>query len=63
MEMYYAALIYDWIPGMQSGLSDIEMCSRSIFDPLSETLSNAHVWGCPKYILDTNLQRPGVKYT
>ena len=63
MEMDYAAWIYDWIPGMQSCLSNIEIWSRSIFDPVSETLSNAHVCGCPKYILDTNLQRPGVIFT
>ena len=46
---------------MQSGLSAIEIWSRSRFEPVSETLRNYHVWGCPKYVLEPNLQKPGVK--
>ena len=26
-----------------------------------ETLSNFHVWGCPTYVLEPKLQKPGVK--
>ena len=43
MEMYYAVLVYNRNPGMQSGLSAIEIWSRSRFEPVSETLSNFHV--------------------
>ena len=28
---------------------------------MSETLSNCHVWGCPTYVLEKKLQKPGVK--
>ena len=28
---------------------------------MSETLCNFHVWGCPKYVLEPKLQKPGVK--
>ena len=45
---------------MQSGLSAIEIWSRSRFEPVSETLSNFHVWGCPTYVLEAKLQKPEV---
>ena len=28
---------------------------------MSETLRNCHVWGCPTYVLEPKLQKPGVK--
>ena len=28
---------------------------------MSKTLSNCHVWGCPTYVLEPKLQKPGVK--
>ena len=31
-----------------------------MFEPVSETLSNCHSCGCPKYCLETKLQNPGV---
>ena len=46
---------------MQSGLYAIEIWSKSMFDPVSETISNFYVWGCPTYILETALYKPGVK--
>ena len=46
---------------MQYGLSAIDIWSRSRFETVSETLSNFHVWGCPTYVLEPNLQKPGVK--
>ena len=46
---------------MQSGLSAIEIWLRSRFEPVSETLSNCHVLGCPTYVLEPKLQKPGVK--
>ena len=39
----YAVWTYNWIPGMQYGLSDIEIWSRLRFEPVSETLSNYHL--------------------
>ena len=27
---------------------------------MSETLSNCHVWGCPAYVLEPKLHKPGV---
>ena len=61
MEMYYAVWFYNRTPDMQSEFSAIEIWSRSILEPLSETLSNCHVWGCPTYALEPKLQKPGVK--
>ena len=48
----YAVWVYNRIPDIQSGFSAIEIWSRSMFEPVSETLSNFHVWGCPIYILE-----------
>ena len=44
MAMDYAVWVYNRTPDMQSGLSAIEIWSRSRFEPVSETLSNCHVW-------------------
>ena len=35
MAMDYSVWVYNWIPDMQSGLSSIEIWSRSMFDPVS----------------------------
>ena len=61
MAMDYAVWVYNRTPDIQSGLSAIEIWSRSRFEPVSETLSNFHVWGCPTYVLEPKLQKPGVK--
>ena len=58
MVMDYAVWVYTRTPDMQSVLSAIDM---SMFEPVSETLSNFHVWGCPTYVLEPKLQEPGVK--
>ena len=55
--MDYAVWIYNWIPGMQSGLYDIEIWSRSRFETVSETLSNYTFWGCTTYLFKPNLQK------
>ena len=34
MAMYYAVWVYNWTPDMQSGLSAIEIWSRSRFEPV-----------------------------
>ena len=59
--MDYAVWVYNRTPDMQSGLSAIEIWSRSRFESVSETLSNCHVWGCTIYVLEQNLRKPGVK--
>ena len=46
---------------MQPGLSAIKIWSRSRFEPVQETLSNCHVWGCTTYFLEPKLQKPVVK--
>ena len=61
MAMDYAVRVYNRSPDMQSGLSAIEIWSSSRFEPVSETLSNCHIWGCPTYVLEPKLQNPGVK--
>ena len=61
MAMDYAVWVYNRTPDMQSGLSAIEIWSRSRFEPVSETLRNCHVWGCLTYVLEPKLQNPGVK--
>ena len=61
MAMDYTVWVYNRTPDIQYGLSAIEIWSRSRFEPVSETLSNCHVWGCPTYVLEPKLQKPGVK--
>ena len=61
MKMNYDVWVYNWIPYVQYGLSAIKICSRSRFEPLSETLTNYSFWGFPTYILEPKLQNPGVK--
>ena len=61
MTMDFSVWIYNQIPDMQSDLSAFEILSRSKFEPVSETISNCHVWGCRTYVLEPNFQNPGVK--
>ena len=61
MEINYYVWYYNQIPDMQSGLPTIEIWSRLRFEPVSETINNCHVWGCPTYVLKPKLQKPGVK--
>ena len=60
MAMDYALWVYNRIPDTQYILSAIEKWSRSRFEPVSETLSNCHVWGFPTYVSEPKLQKPGV---
>ena len=55
MAMDYVVWFYNQIPDMHSGLSTIEIWSRSKFEPVSETFSNCHVWCYPKYVLEAKL--------
>ena len=65
MVMDYAVWVYNRIPDLQSGLSAIEIWSRSRsrFEPVSETLGNYHVGFCPTYVLESKLNKPGLKIT
>ena len=61
MAMDYSVWVYNRNPDMQYGLSVIEIFSSSRFEPVSETLINFHVWGCPTYVLEPKLHNPVVK--
>ena len=63
MEMDYSVWVYNRISDIQSGLSAIEIWSRSRFEPVLETLRNCHVWGCPTYVLEPKFQKPSMKIT
>ena len=52
--------IYNRISNIKSGLYDIEIWLSSRLEPVSETLSNCHVWDYITYILELKLQKPGV---
>ena len=43
MVIDYTVWVYNPTPDSQSGLFAIEICSRSRFEPVSETLSNCHI--------------------
>ena len=55
ISMDYYVWVYNQIPYMQSILSAIEILSISRFEPVSETLINFNVWGCPRYVLEPKL--------
>ena len=61
MAMDCSVWVYNRVPDMQSGLSAIKIWSRSSFEPVSETLSNCHVWGFTAYVLEPNFPNTGVK--
>jgi hypothetical protein len=59
--MDYAVWIYNRIPHMDTGISPLEMWSRSCYQSTSEVLVNCHTWGCPVFILEPKLCKSGVK--
>ena len=61
MAMDYSVWFYNQIPDMMSGLSAIEIWSRSRFEIVSETLRDCHVWGCTTYVLEPKFRNYGVK--
>ena len=61
MVMDYAISVYNRIPDMQFGLSAIEIWSRSRIEPVSENLSNCHVWCYQTYVLEPYFQNSGLK--
>jgi len=61
MAMDHAAWIYNRIPQQGSGLSPLELWTRSTAMNVADTLGNCHVWGCPTFILDPKLRKDGAK--
>ena len=59
--MDHAVWLYNRIPQTQSGLSPLELWTRSTAFNISDTLNNCHVWGCPVFVLDPKLRKDGVK--
>ena len=60
METYFVVSVYNQILDVQSGLSTFEIWTILRFDPVPETLSNCHVWGCPTYGLEPKLYNNGL---
>ena len=58
--MDYVVWVYNWIHDMSSRLFTIKIWSSSRFEPVSETLSNCHICVCQSYVLEPELQKPGV---
>jgi hypothetical protein len=58
MALCYGVRYYLWnvMPVMGSCTSPLELFSSSEFPPKYMHLQRAHVWGCPVYVLDPQLQ-------
>ena len=50
----HAAWLYNRLPNQSSGLSPIEIATKTKSD--HKDLLRAHVWGCPVFVLDPKLQ-------
>ena len=61
MVMDYALCIQNIILDMKSGLYYIDIWSRLNFETVSEPLSNHHVFGCLKYVLNPKFQNSRLK--
>ena len=46
---------------MNYGIYTIDIWSISCFEPVSDTLSNFHGWGCMTYVLGGNFHKTRVK--
>jgi hypothetical protein len=57
----HAVWLYNRIPRVDSGLSPMEMWTRSTAMNIADTLGNCHVWGCPIFVLEPKLRKNGVK--
>ena len=60
MEIDHSVWLYNWIPNTHNLLAPNEVWYCSIFDPVSDTLWNYHVWRCPTYVLEPKIQKSGV---
>jgi hypothetical protein len=60
MAMDHAAYLYNHIPKMDTGISPVEIWSRTVVST-AHLLNDCHVWGSPVYVLEPKLQKSGVK--
>ena len=61
MTMDYACWLYNNIRQQDSGLTPLELWSRSTFQATQDTLSHACVWGSPVFVLEPKFQKGGIK--
>jgi hypothetical protein len=54
--MEYAVYLWNVMPSVGSRISPLELFSSTKFPPDYAHLQRAHVWGCPVYVLDPQLQ-------
>ena len=59
MALSHAAHLYNHTPNAQSGIAPMEVFSRTASD--YQALRQAHVWGCPAYVLEPRLTSKGGK--
>ena len=61
MAMDFAVWIWNRIPRRDTGLSPLELWTRSVSEISRQSLADTHVWGCVAYVLEPKLQKGGVK--
>ena len=61
MAMDHATWLYNCIPHMDTGFAPVQLWTQSGFMDVKHVLSSCHVWGCPTFVLEPKLQKPGVK--
>jgi hypothetical protein len=54
LAMDYAEYLWNRIPRKDSGIAPLELLCKCKIE--NEVLRNAHVWGCPTYVLDPKIQ-------
>ena len=54
MAIQYAAWIFNHLPALDTGMSPNEVWSQTRSS--SDNLQRAHMWGCPVYVLEAELQ-------
>ena len=59
MAMDHATWLYNHIPKMDTGISPIEIWSRTVLST-ANLLNECHVWGSPLYVFEPKLQNSGV---
>ena len=57
--MDYAVHLYNHTPNATTGISPIELFTGTKSN--HSALKNAHVWGCPVYVLEPSLHHAGGK--
>jgi len=61
MAMDHAVWLCNRIPDEVTGLTPLELWTKSTCTPTREILSHCHVWGCPVFVLEPKLQKGGIK--